>query len=325
MPCEAFPARQSASSDDRRYASLAAATDGAPGSRRDDPSIRWDKAPASLGGTDLSNSVPSLAQSAVESMTNRVVSFRQYDRRRFRRMRYFRTALLWVTLLALAVTPAKAAPARRCKRLCRPLITSCVEAQACSALPTRHDRRSCKRTCKHQLISACKLDPNACAPTTTTTTTTTTLPGSCPGFTATCRATSDRSATGLGNRACVEGQGELPADNTTTVFVSIDASDPAQATINVTVNGSGFDYGVVCAGQATSSNGTLTVEQNGGSPYGTAGCCAADQLQLLHCRVTIDRLCAVDETILGEFEVDAQCSDATTCSQEVHFMTPRDS
>jgi hypothetical protein len=232
-----------------------------------------------------------------------------------------RTVLLGImsALLALAASSADAGRVRRCKRLCRPLVAACVESQGCAALPKRHDRRSCKRSCKRELVGACKADPNACS-----TTSTTLPPGACPGYTVTCRATTDRSASGLGSRACVDGQGELPAD-TTTVFVSLDAEDATQGTINVNVTGSNFDSGVVCSGPVTSSNGSLTIEQNGGAPYGTAGCCTSEESGILDCRATIDRLCDINESIVGSFEVDAQCADGTTCSRQVHFVTPRDS
>jgi len=231
------------------------------------------------------------------------------------------TVLLGVIgiIFALAPSSADAGRVRRCKRLCRPLVAACVQTQGCAALPTRHDRRSCKRSCKRQFVDACKADPNTCSTTSTTLT-----PGACPGYTVTCRATSDRSASGLGNRACVDGPGELPGD-TTTVFVSIDAEDATQGTINVNVTGSNFVSGVVCSGPVTSSNGSFTIEQNAGPPFGTAGCCTGDESGILHCRATIDRLCDINESIVGSFEVDAQCSDGTTCSRQVHFVTPRDS
>src|SRR5262245_16590687 len=103
-----------------------------------------------------------------------------------------RTHLLWIALLVLVPVSAQGARGR-------PNITACVETQGCAALPTVHARRSCKRSCRHQLLHACMLDSNACSTTTTTTltpgTTTTTLPESCPGLTSiSCTASSDLTA-----------------------------------------------------------------------------------------------------------------------------------
>ncbi len=105
----------------------------------------------------------------------------------------------------------------------------------------------------------------------------------------------------------------------------VDAEDATQATINVNVTGSNFVSGVVCTGPLMVSNGSLTIEQTAGPPFGTAGCCTGDETGVLHCRATIDRLCDISESIVGSFEVDGQCADGTTCSRQVHFLTPRDS
>jgi len=242
-------------------------------------------------------------------------------------MTHARTLVLWIALLALAPVSAEAARGRHCKRLCKRFITACVQTNDCAALPTGRARRSCKRSCKHQLLHSCKQGSNACSTTTTTTLTpgptTTTLPESCPGFTLTCRAATDFSSSiiGLGNRACVEGQGELPND-TTNVTVTINPLDPGQFSMFVSVLGSGnLDYDTSCSGPATPSNGSLTVEQTG-SVSGTAGCCATGQSEeLSHCRVTIDRVCDQTGEIVGDFEIDAQCDGVPTCSRQIRFLT----
>jgi len=221
----------------------------------------------------------------------------------------------------LSASPSDATSAKRCKRICRDLITSCIEANSCKTLP-RAKRPACKRSCRRPLIQACRADANACP---VVTTTTTTLPGSCPPYPASCANTGDRMALGLGTTACVQGQGPLPPQSIS-VFVSLDATDPANASVNANVTGS-FSAAVTCTGAATVSGGSVTVVETDANTFGSAGCCPAgtDEQGLYRCKATITKVCDVNQSMTGFFEADATCSDNSKCSTVVQFIVDRDS